>query len=121
MVGVVFHCPGGFRELLEAYRSHLHLSLYLLVPVVMSYGQKPWGELFLPGTGGCLKTREAFYESGFFEMLQAKTREVCEPILYTNSLKTCLVGLFSNLHSYSYYVLLRSNFNSRGVNTREVF
>ena len=32
--------PGGFRELREAGRNHLHLSWYLLVPGVTSYGQK---------------------------------------------------------------------------------
>ena len=32
--------PGGFRELREAYRKHFHLSWYLEVPVVTSYGQK---------------------------------------------------------------------------------
>ena len=42
--------PGGFRELREAGRNHFHLSWYLLVPGVPSYSQKPWGELFLPGT-----------------------------------------------------------------------
>ena len=35
--------PGGFRELREAGRKHFHLSWYLSVPVVRSYGQKPWG------------------------------------------------------------------------------
>ena len=34
---------GGFRELREAGRKHFHLSWYLKVPVVTSYGQKPWG------------------------------------------------------------------------------
>ena len=38
--------PGGFRELREAYRKHFHLSWYLLVPVVTSYDQKPWGGFF---------------------------------------------------------------------------
>ena len=28
--------PGGFRELREAYRNHLHLSWYLLVPGITS-------------------------------------------------------------------------------------
>ena len=37
---------GGFRELREAGRKHFHLSWYLLVPVVRSYGQKPWGGNF---------------------------------------------------------------------------
>ena len=37
---------GGFRELREAHRNHFHLSCYLLVPGITSYGQKPWGELF---------------------------------------------------------------------------
>ena len=32
--------PVGFRELREAYRNHFHLSLYLLVPGITSYGQK---------------------------------------------------------------------------------
>ena len=32
--------PGGFRELREADRNHFHLSWYLLVPGVTSYGQK---------------------------------------------------------------------------------
>ena len=32
--------PGGFRELREAGRNHFHLSWYLLVPGVTSYGQK---------------------------------------------------------------------------------
>ena len=38
--------PAGFRKLWEAGRNHFHLSWYLLVSVVTSYGQKPWGELF---------------------------------------------------------------------------
>ena len=43
--------PVGFRELREAYRKHFHLSWYLSVPVVMSYGQKSsWGGFFLPST-----------------------------------------------------------------------
>ena len=33
---------GGFREVREADRNHLHLSWYLLVSVVTSYDQKPW-------------------------------------------------------------------------------
>ena len=32
--------PGGFRELREAGRNHFHLSWYLLVPGVTSYGLK---------------------------------------------------------------------------------
>ena len=37
--------PGGFREVREADRNHFHLSWYLLVPRITSYGQKPsWGE-----------------------------------------------------------------------------
>ena len=32
--------PGGFRELREAGRNHFHLSWYVLVPGVTSYGQK---------------------------------------------------------------------------------
>ena len=32
--------PGGFKELREADRNHFHLSWYLLVPGVTSYGQK---------------------------------------------------------------------------------
>ena len=43
--------PGGFRELREAGRNHFHLSWYLSVSVVTSYGQKSsWGDFFLPGT-----------------------------------------------------------------------
>ena len=38
--------PGGFRELRDAGRKHFHLSWYLSVPVVASYGQKPWGDFF---------------------------------------------------------------------------
>ena len=34
---------GGFTELRKAGRKHFHLSWYLLVLVVRSYGQKPWG------------------------------------------------------------------------------
>ena len=30
--------PGGFREVREAGRNHFHLSWYLLVPGVSSYG-----------------------------------------------------------------------------------
>ena len=37
---------GGFRELREAGRKHFHLSWYLSVPVVTSYGQKPLGGTF---------------------------------------------------------------------------
>ena len=45
--------PGGFRELREAGRNHFHLSWYLSVPVVTSYGQKPsWGDFFKPSTVG---------------------------------------------------------------------
>ena len=32
--------PGGFRELREAGRKHFHLSWYLLVPGITSYGKK---------------------------------------------------------------------------------
>ena len=32
--------PGGFRELREAYRNHVHLSWYLQVPGITSYCQK---------------------------------------------------------------------------------
>ena len=39
--------PGGFRELREADRKLFHLSWYLFVPVVTSYGQKSsWEEFF---------------------------------------------------------------------------
>ena len=37
---------GGFRELREAGRKHFHLSWYLSVSVVASYGQKSWGGFF---------------------------------------------------------------------------
>ena len=40
----------AFPEVLEAGRKHFHLSWYMSVPVVTSYGQKPWGELFRPRT-----------------------------------------------------------------------
>ena len=30
--------PGGFRELREAYRNDFHLSWYLVVPEITSYG-----------------------------------------------------------------------------------
>ena len=33
--------PGGFRELREAGRNHLHLSWYLIVPGITSYDQIP--------------------------------------------------------------------------------
>ena len=39
--------PGGFRELQKAGRNHFHLSWYLSVPVVTSYGQKPRGGGFV--------------------------------------------------------------------------
>ena len=39
--------PGGVGELREAGRNHFHLSWYLLVSVVTSYGQKPWGNFFV--------------------------------------------------------------------------
>ena len=29
---------GGFRELQEAYRNHVHLSWYLILPRITSYG-----------------------------------------------------------------------------------
>ena len=32
--------PGGFRELREASRNHFHLSWYLIVPGITSYGNK---------------------------------------------------------------------------------
>ena len=35
--------PGGFRELREAGRNHFHLSWYLSVLGIRSYGQKPLG------------------------------------------------------------------------------
>ena len=38
--------PGGFREVQEAGRNHLHLSWYLSVSMVTSYDQKPWGGTF---------------------------------------------------------------------------
>ena len=38
--------PGGFMELREAGRNHLHLSWYLIVPGVTSYEQKPWVGFF---------------------------------------------------------------------------
>ena len=37
--------PGGFREVREAGRIHFHLSWYLLVPGITSYGQYPGGDL----------------------------------------------------------------------------
>ena len=37
---------GGFRELRGPGRNHFHLSWYLSVFVVTSYGQKSWGGLF---------------------------------------------------------------------------
>ena len=40
--------PGGFREVREAHRNHFHLSWYLLVPRITSYGQKPSWESVLP-------------------------------------------------------------------------
>ena len=44
---LAFSRPGGFRELWEPGGNHFHLSWYLLVPVARSYGQKPWGGIFL--------------------------------------------------------------------------
>ena len=35
--------PGGFRELREAGRKRFHLSWYISVPVVRSYGKKTGG------------------------------------------------------------------------------
>ena len=32
--------PGGFREVREAVRNHFHLSWYILVPGITSYGPK---------------------------------------------------------------------------------
>ena len=32
--------PGGFREVREAGRNHFHLSWYLAVPGITSYGQQ---------------------------------------------------------------------------------
>ena len=40
MFMVFLEGPGGFRELREAYRNHFHLSWYLSVPGITSYGQK---------------------------------------------------------------------------------
>ena len=37
--------PGSFRELQEAGRNHFHLSSYMSLPVITSYGQKPWGKI----------------------------------------------------------------------------
>ena len=52
--------PGGFRELQEAGRIHLHLSWYLFVPGVTSYNQKPWG-ILLPSTA-CLSHLKGLLE-----------------------------------------------------------
>ena len=41
MFGAFPRGPAGFRELREVSRNHFHLSWYLQVPVVTSYGQKP--------------------------------------------------------------------------------
>ena len=49
--------PGGFRELREAGRKHFHLSWYLSVSVVTSYGQKRWGGEFFTGYGSNGKYR----------------------------------------------------------------
>ena len=38
-----FRVPGGLGELREADRNHFHLSWYLSVSVVRSYGQTPLG------------------------------------------------------------------------------
>ena len=35
--------PGGLRELPGAGRNHFHLSWYLVVPGITSYGQNPGG------------------------------------------------------------------------------
>ena len=43
--------PGRFGERREAGRNHFHLSWYLLVPGVTSYGQKPWGDFFFTEHG----------------------------------------------------------------------
>ena len=59
--------PGGFRELREAGRIHFHLSWYLVVPVVTSYGQKSWGgEIFLPGTVGAPYAKKLIVLNVFF-------------------------------------------------------
>ena len=55
--------PGGFRELREAGRNHFHLSWYLLVPGITSYGPKPsiLGGTFFTVHGVCVyiyKTKE---------------------------------------------------------------
>ena len=42
--------PGGFRELRKAGRNHSHLSWYLKVAGITSYGRKPWGHCFVPST-----------------------------------------------------------------------
>ena len=49
---------GGFREVREAGRNHFHL--YLLVSVVTSYDQKPWGELFR-SSPVCVKNENVCY------------------------------------------------------------
>ena len=62
--------PGGFREVREAGRNHFHLSWYLSVSVVTSYGQKPGRGVTVDGvwpyTGryrAPLSTGVACYES----------------------------------------------------------
>ena len=49
--------PGGFRELREASRNHIHLSWYLLVTGITSYDRTSWGGNFLPSTV-CFQVRE---------------------------------------------------------------
>ena len=44
--------PGGFREVREAGRNHFHLSWYLIVPGITSYGQKTLGEVFFLSSMG---------------------------------------------------------------------
>ena len=65
--------PGGFRKLWEASRSHFHLSWHLQVPMVTSYGQKPfWG-------GNCS------YRVRIQRLLD--TSESFEPVIETQTIK----------------------------------
>ena len=49
--------PGRFRKVREAGRNHFHLSWYLIVPGITSYGQKSGGGFFFTVHG--ISHREA--------------------------------------------------------------
>ena len=92
---------GMFRELREAGRKHFHLSWYLSVPVVRSYGQKPWGDFLKNeygiwgGLGTCLEVLSmnlvGLLEGCYKEKYQTNCMKAHNPM---NQLKKKLIKLY---------------------------